>query len=195
MRTRIGLKWLVLLLLAAAPLDAAEKRDRKQLTVAGIFDSDEFEPKKLAAQWFRDGSAYTTLEDSDGPEGGRDIVRHDPQSGTSRVMVPAAHLLPPGGSAPLKIDSYTFSDDQSLVLIYTNSQRVWRQKTRGDYWVLDRAARIVQQLGGDARPATLMFASFSPDGAELPMCGRIISTSKISAIIRSRPLPDPVPTP
>jgi dipeptidyl-peptidase-4 len=167
MRTRTGLKWLVLLLLAAAPLDAAEKRDRKQLTVAGIFDSDEFEPKKLAAQWFRDGSAYTTLEDSDGPEGGRDIVRHDPQSGTSRVMVPAAHLLPPGGSAPLKIDSYTFSDDQSLVLIYTNSQRVWRQKTRGDYWVLDRAARIVQQLGGDARPATLMFASFSPDGSRV----------------------------
>ena len=40
---------------------------------------------------------------------------------------------------------------------------MWRDNTRGDYWVLDRASGALHQLGGpDAKPATLMFAKFSP---------------------------------
>ena len=70
--------------------------------------------------------------------------------------------MPPGESAPLAIDDYAFSDDQSLVLIFTNSKRVWRANTRGDYWVLDRASHELRKLGGDAPPASLMFAKLSP---------------------------------
>ena len=86
---------------------------------------------------------------------------HDPRTGQSEIMVPAAHLIPPDESAPLVIDNYTWSDDRSLVLIYTNSKRVWRRKTRGDYWVLDRSSHELIKLGGDAQSATLMFAKIS----------------------------------
>ena len=54
-----------------------------------------------------------------------------------------------------------------MVLIYTNSKRVWRQKSRGDYWVLDRSARQLHQLGGEARPSSLMFAKFSPTSPQV----------------------------
>src|SRR6185436_19029204 len=72
-----------------------------------------------------------------------------------------------GASAPLSIDGYEESQDLSRVLIYTQSRRVWRQNTRGDYWVLDRRTRSLRKLGGDAPPSSLMFAKFSPSGRQV----------------------------
>ena len=45
---------------------------------------------------------YTTWEDSKETPGGRDLVQHDPATGKSEVLVPAAHLIPPGESRPLR---------------------------------------------------------------------------------------------
>ncbi len=53
------------------------------------------------------------------------------------------------------------------LLVYTNSKRVWRQNTRGDYWVLDRRTKELFKLGDDDPPSTLMFATFSPDSAKV----------------------------
>jgi dipeptidyl-peptidase-4 len=44
---------------------------------------------------------------------------------------------------------------------------VWRENTRGDYWVLDLASHQLRKLGGDAPKSTLMFAKFSPDGGRV----------------------------
>ena len=41
---------------------------------------------------------------------------------------------------------------------------MWRQNTRGDYWVLDRTASTLQKLGGPAPTSSLMYAKFSPQG-------------------------------
>ncbi len=141
-----------------------EKADPSRLTVARIFDSKDFDPEKSSARWLDDEAKYLTLEPSKETSAGRDVVCLDPASGDREVLVPAAHLIPPGESSPLAIDGYAFSKDRSLVLIFTNAKRVWRRKTRGDYWVLDRAARELVKLGGDAKPSTLMFAKISPTG-------------------------------
>ena len=151
--------------LIALPLSGGEKKeDPSLLTVARIYDSKEFDAKSFSARWLKDGSGYVKLETSKAQSGGKDIVRYDPQTGESEILVSAAHLVPPGESSPLGLDGHTFSDDRSLVLIYTNSKRVWRRNTRGDYWVLDRASRELRKLGGGAKPSTLMFAKFSPTG-------------------------------
>jgi dipeptidyl-peptidase-4 len=83
------------------------------------------------------------------------------------VLVSSSLLVPPGAHAPLSIDDYALSRDRSRLLIYTNSQKVWRTNARGDYWVLDRASRELHKLGGDAPPASLMHAKFSPDGSNV----------------------------
>ena len=80
-------------------------------------------------------------------------------------MVAAGQLVPEGDSLPLDIEDYAWSPDGKMLLVFTNTRPVWRLNTRGDYWVLDRAAGKLRQLGGaDAKPSTLMFAKFSPDG-------------------------------
>ena len=51
--------------------------------------------------------------------------------------------------------------------MFTNTVRVWRRNTRGDYWVLDVASGALRKLGGVAPPSSLMFAKFSPDGTRV----------------------------
>ncbi|MCH8922585.1 MAG: DPP IV N-terminal domain-containing protein, partial [Planctomycetes bacterium] len=144
-----------------------EKQDPALLSIERIYVKKEFETKRYAVRWLEEGSAYTRLENSKDPGGGQDIVRYDAKSGNREIMVPAAHLLPPGETTPLAIDGYRWSADMSKLLVYTNSKRVWRRKSRGDYWVLDRSSRELRKLGGEAKPATLQFAKFSPDGSKV----------------------------
>ena len=42
-------------------------------------------------------------------------------------------------TAPLAIEDYAWSGDGARLLIFTNTRKVWRDNTRGDYWVLDHA--------------------------------------------------------
>ena len=125
------------------------------------------------AHWLKDGSAYTTLEISENfrsLEDAReikDIVKYDPGSGAREIMVAATELIPAGQTTPLQIENYAWTDDTQNCLIFTNAQRVWREKTRGDYWLWNRKTGILQQLGGDAAPATMRFATLSPDGEQV----------------------------
>ena len=135
------------------------------LTLERIFSSSEFEVEKFGpAHWLEDGSGYTTLEDSEAQAGGKDIIRYDPETNHREIMVPSPRLIPNGESEPLKIEDYSWSPDGKKLLIFTNTKRVWRKNTRGDYWVLDLTSWKLEKLGGDAKPSTLMFAKFSPDG-------------------------------
>ncbi|HID77116.1 MAG TPA: S9 family peptidase, partial [Planctomycetaceae bacterium] len=151
-------------LLVTLSLCGAEKEDRWRLTVSRIFAGPEFDAQSFSARWLEDGTGYLVVEPSRDTPAGQDIVRYDAETGARRVVVSAADLVPPDRPVPLKIDGYAFSQDRSLVLIYTNSRRVWRRHTRGDYWVLDRASHELRKLGGGVPPSTLMFAKFSPDG-------------------------------
>ncbi len=150
------------------------------LTLEAIFDEEAYEAERPGQiKWLEDGSGYTMLEtvdgyDEDNPdldedgeelEPEKDIVLYDPATGDRSVLVSAEALVPEGAERSLTIDNYAWSDDRQKLLIYTNSERVWRVKSRGDYWVLDVASGDLRQLGGaDAEPSTLQFAKFSPDG-------------------------------
>lgn len=126
--------------------------------------SKNIEPKPFGpAKWLEDGAAYTVLEDSDSIKGARDIVRYETATGRRTVWVNARALTPTGAQTPLSVDGYEWSNDKTRLLIYTNAQKVWRQNTRGDYWMLDRLTHRLHQLGGRPKPGALMFASISPD--------------------------------
>ena len=134
------------------------------LTVDRIFGKEEFKTQDWGpARWLEDGSGYTTLEKSQTVKEAQDIVRYDPESGQREVLVFASNLVTRGESRPLKIEDYAWSDDGRKVLVFTNTKRVWRKETRGDYWLFDLKSRELKQLG-KAAPSTLMFATFSPDG-------------------------------
>ena len=153
--------------LLATPAFAAEETNAPLLTLERLFVGSEFGGESASVRWMDEGSGYTTWEKSTGPAGGRDLVRHDAATGATNILVPALELVPPGRSSPLSVEDFAWSKDRSKLLLYTSSRRVWRQNTRGDYWVLDRTAHELFRLGGDAPPSSLMFAKFSPDGSKV----------------------------
>src|SRR6266576_2874039 len=142
--------------------------DSSILTVDRIFASPEFRGGSLSAlAWLSDGAGYTTLEPAAGGKPGKDLVRYDAETGHKTILVPASRLVPTGDSTPLEVEEYSWSPDGRRLLIFTNSQQVWRTNTRGDYWVLDLAGWTLKKLGGSGPASTLMFAKFSPDGGRV----------------------------
>ena len=110
-------------------------------------------------QWLPDGSGYRDVEENE-------IVQVTLPSNQQKVLVSKAQLTPAGGAA-LPIKSYTISKAGDKFLIYTNSKRVWRYETRGDYWVYDVTSKSLKQLGKGLPVSSLMFAKFSPDAQKV----------------------------
>ena len=135
---------------------------QEDLTLEKLYSTNEFPTKGFGpARWLSDGSGYTTLEHSS--EGGRDIIKYNPETGSRIVLVKSTSFVPENEDKPLEISDYSWSEDGGKLLIFTNTRRVWRYNTRGDYWVLDLKSGKLQQIGKPLKATTLQFAKFSPD--------------------------------
>jgi dipeptidyl-peptidase 4 len=155
------------LLAGPSPLHAAQDDRARVLDeqIGRIFQAREYDvPRFGPARWLPDGRSYTTVERAEAG-GGWDIVRYEAGSGARSVLVAGTRLVPQGAKEPLAIDDYAWSPDGRRLLIFTSSVRVWRQNTRGDYWVLDLDSGRLRQLGGGGPASSLMFAKFSPDSS------------------------------
>jgi dipeptidyl-peptidase-4 len=145
----------------------AQERESAAKLVARTMANPEFRAKTFrGGEWLGSGDFYLDLEPS-ATAGGTDIVRYQTATGARDILVSASRLIPAGEIAPLPIEDYAFSADGRQLLVFTNSQTVWRQNTRGDYWVLDLKSGVLRKLGGDAPASSLMFAKFSPDSAKV----------------------------
>ena len=158
--------------------------------LASIYSSGDYDAERAPrSRWLDGGDSYAILEpapaqdagsdaadpaadapDADGSDADDsvvvDLVVYDTESGARNVLLEGSTLVPPGGVEPLAIEDYSLSADRSTLLVFSNSRKVWRDNTRGDYWVVDLSGKQPpHQLGGeDADEASLMFAKLSPDG-------------------------------
>jgi len=112
--------------------------------------------------WEMEGDDFTCLEKTDS---GYQITQYDPADELKRtVLADSRQLSPAGSSYPLNVENYTWYPRFNLLLIFTNSKRVWRAHTRGDFWVFDRESGKLIKLGNTLPPSSLQFAKISPDG-------------------------------
>src|SRR5262245_57286634 len=107
----------------AVPIGAQPKADPALLTLERIFSTNDFDGDKIPAIRWRKQGGYVTIEQA---KSGQRLVLHDPATGQSETLVPDHWLLPAGENKALPIEGYEFSNDNSRLLIYTNSKRVWR---------------------------------------------------------------------
>jgi dipeptidyl-peptidase-4 len=162
---RYAKSWLVAFafLAIASPSAAQRAADPSTITLDRL-TSGEFYPRFVGrSRWLEDGSSYTTLERS-ATGAGRDLVRYDAVTGERDLLVSASRLVPRGATGPLDIEDYQWSPDGRRLLIYTNSRRVWRFNSRGDYWVLDLDSGSLHQMGADRPASSLMYGKFDPSG-------------------------------
>ena len=108
-------------------------------------------------KWSNSGNTYFTTEKNE-------LIQHSLPGNETKVIISKAQLTPHGSLTPLKLRFYSFSADNQKALIFTNTKRVWRLNSKGDYWVLNLATGDLTQLGKSLPSSSLMFAKFSPDG-------------------------------
>ncbi|WP_421829921.1 DPP IV N-terminal domain-containing protein [Larkinella sp.] len=111
-------------------------------------------------RWTSDGNAYLTVT----PDA---ILQTDLVSGKASTLISGEQLTPTGASKPLTVAQLAFSRDSSQVLIFTNTARVWRYNTRGDYYLLDRKSSRLRQVGKDQPGQSMLYTKLSPDGTKV----------------------------
>ncbi len=110
--------------------------------------------------WAKDGSSYFEVNEGD-------LVQFVLPQNTRNVVLTKTQLTPAGQDRPLAVRDFSFTADDKKILLFTNTRKVWRLHTRGDYWVFDRNTNTLRQLGKGRPVSSLMFAKFSPDGQKV----------------------------
>lgn len=138
-----------------------------QLNLEDVVAGKIIQTKGMGAMsWLKDGEHYSRVE-ANVEQGGTDIVSYRAKDNTREVLIPASLFVDKATGKPVPVRSISWSADNSKVLVYTNTQRVWRYDTRGDYWVLDLSDKSFRQIGKDRPESSLMFAKFSPDASKV----------------------------
>ncbi|MBW8686885.1 S9 family peptidase [Chitinophaga rhizophila] len=149
------------------------------LLVCLLAGSAQAQPWKQV-KWAGDGQTFYQAED-------KGISAYSAKNGQQTVKIDQA-LLTPKGQAPVQVEDFSYTPDEKKWLIYTKAQKVWRYKTRGDYWLLDIASGKLVQLGKGLPASSLMFAKFSPDGQKVAYVSghnlyvEDLSTGKVKAL-------------
>jgi len=110
--------------------------------------------------WTTNGDSYYKLENNQ-------LLTYTLPNHVVKTVITRDQLTPYGKSEPLKVDHFSFSSDQQKVLLFTNTRKVWRLNTKGDYWVFNLKTNTLRQIGKSLMPSSLMFAKFSPDGKSI----------------------------
>ncbi len=158
---------LILFLASFLSLSTYGQDSSTQITLEDIYRNGTYRQEGFGpVRWMKDNEGYSTLEVNPNTKG-TDIVRYEVKTGERSVLVDAQQLIPEGKNQSLSIRDYQWSADNEKLLIFTNTRKVWRYHTRGDYWVLDLPTGALQQLGKTVPRTTMMFAKFSPDASRV----------------------------
>ncbi|MGS2737841.1 S9 family peptidase [Sinomicrobium sp. M5D2P17] len=154
---------LLTFLISGTALLSAQQTD-SILTPDRIYNSREFRAdRQRPVFWVEDGDAFVSIERNS--QGEDQLVKYISKNNRSSIYLSAEAITPEGTDKALEIEDFTLSPDETKVLIFTNSSRVWRSNTKGDYWVYDFDNDKLSRVGKDFPSSSLMFAKFSRDNS------------------------------
>ncbi|MEM6643909.1 MAG: S9 family peptidase [Bacteroidota bacterium] len=140
---KLALSWAVALLVISS---YAQQKIEIRNTVDGTFRAQSVR----SLNWMNDGQFYSALVDNK-------IVKFSVKSGE------AVEDILDGNALNLSIVSYSFSDDESLVLIMTEREAIYRRSYTAVFYLYDRNTQDIKQLA-DGRQS---YATISPDNQKV----------------------------
>lgn len=163
MNTKIKFLVIALLLINLNSVNAQGIIDSSMLSIDRVVSNEFRQDRERTIQWIENGEAYVTIEKSAIHSNADELVKYNSATQNRTIFIPAEALL--SGDNSLSIESFTLPPDGSKVLIFTNSSRVWRSNTKGDYWIYDLTEKTLKQLGATFEASSLMFAKFSSNNS------------------------------
>jgi len=143
-----------LLLLLGSHLSA-----QKPITLEDIWQKGTFAAKGVPGFNFQnDGIHFTRLN-------GSVIEQYDLRNGNqSGVIFDAATVSKADPAWEGKFDGYSFSDDESKILLSANTEQIYRWSTKSDFFIFDQKTKTVSRLQDGPKQR---YATFSPDGSRV----------------------------
>lgn len=132
---------------------------QKQITLEDIWVNGTFQAKGVPGFNFqKDGVHYTRLS-------GAVIEQYDLRTGEkSGVIFDAATVPTAAPSWKGVFDGYSFSGDESKILLKVNSEPIYRWSTKADFFVFDSKTKKITALHEGSKQR---YATFSPDGSKV----------------------------
>jgi dipeptidyl-peptidase-4 len=132
---------------------------QKQITLEDIWQKGTFNAKGVPGFNFQnDGVHYTRLN-------GKIIEQYDLRTGEmSGVIFDAATVTEADTSWKGSFDGYSFSADESKILLKSNTEAIYRWSTKANFFVFDPATKKITALHEGKKQR---YATFSPDGSKV----------------------------
>ncbi|CAN5587004.1 S9 family peptidase [soil metagenome] len=155
------------LLLIAVPgvvAPATAQRDTG-ISLEMLFASPIFSPQPFqGGRWADEGPVLTFVERVGGAT---HLTRLNLETDERTRLIDGGNLRKPDHDrALLQIEEYAWSADGRRVLLYTDSEQLWRDNTLGYYYVYDTTDRSVRPIS-DRAHGLQQFAKFDPAGTRV----------------------------
>ena len=144
---------------ATINLSTYAQEEVKKLTLNDVVYPRKFYPKTVyGLKSLRDGQHYCVKE-------GDSLNAYQYKSGKySRTLLTIDELIPEGDTTPLRLSSYTFSKDESKILIPTETESIYRHSSKSNYYIYDLVQKKLSLLSENGKQR---LADFSPDGSKV----------------------------
>jgi dipeptidyl-peptidase-4 len=133
----------------------------KELTLKEIWASPTFRPEYIfGIASMKDGIHYSSLS---ADEGGLKIEKHAYATSQKVADILVANEVKlPNGQA-IEFDDYIFNEDETMILVATESEPIYRYSTRSRYVVVDLKSKKATYVSSGKQH----YAGFSPDGKQV----------------------------
>ncbi len=123
----------------------------KKVALEDFITRQTFSPKQTGSfRSMKDGEHYTMLE-----AGGTKIVKYSYKSGEQVGVIFDIENIKKNPAGVMNISDYTFSPDESKLLVYNNLEHIYRYSFTADYFIYDiryRELLPVSEEGGEQVP-------------------------------------------
>ena len=126
----------------------------KKITLEDIWVTYQFYPQSIDEFYsMNDGENYTQLN-------GGIIEQYSFKTGKKVKEILNLNNIASGTAKPKAISSYEFSKDESLILIASDPEKIYRHSSKSDYWIYDIKAKAISKLSEGGKQ---QLAEISPD--------------------------------
>ena len=138
------------------------------ITLEDIWTKNTFQIKGFEGfNWRKDAHQYSKLIPAENTNN-YSIDVFDVLTGKKlKTLITSTQLTYKGDTLPLEIDEYTFSPDETKLLIKTKTESIYRYSTKAVYYVYDLKFSTLLLLSGGMK---ISYATFSPDGNKVAYC-------------------------
>ncbi len=150
---------ILILLLAFLISSTITAQDSKEISLADIWKDHTFSAKRVSGiRSMKDGEHYCTLNKNG------EIIQYSYLDGKKTRLIATLREMADGIEEKLEIDDYSFSEDESKILIASNTESIYRHSSKSNYFIWDINEFKLSPLSNGGKQ---QLAGFSPDGTKV----------------------------